>query len=96
MSNFDKKVTVKAIYKFKANNNDEVTTLVLGAALLQPRPKTPIFLFSSADVQEGGPDHSHPEGRWWLVGGDESRNWQNGMVSHQLRQGGGREQLPSL
>jgi len=25
MSNFDKKVTVKAIYKFKANNNDELT-----------------------------------------------------------------------
>ena len=32
MSNFDKKVTVKAIYKFKANNNDEVTKWVLGVA----------------------------------------------------------------
>ena len=74
---------VKAVYKFKGTNNDEVM-------LTSERWVVNSNILCSAEVQERRHHHGNAEGGWRVVGGDVGR--QDRLVPLQLRGGAGQGQ----
>ncbi len=88
-SNFEK-MTVRALYKFKASNNDEVfpknkiyllSLLIISWFILWCG-----FILALADFQERWPDNCHSKRGWRMVGGYFSRDRKNRMVPFELCQ----------